>query len=345
VLRATKGDHRKFFYLISIISALSASIIADVTISIIFVPLVIRACRILHIKSAPYIFAISFTINIGSLYSPFSSSENVLISAVFGLNFTWFLRSFTLYVFPVLLFTLFLLDILLLRKINPPKEEYKKILLEIMDPSLVVVDRKYFLLNSIMFAMIIFGFLFYPSPWVVALIGALIMSLMNSIYFTENTKQIDWKIIFFFIALFLLIGCMKMAGIFDIIGDWVKMILPQNELLAAFTILVMIAVLSGFLAQVPTALVFITLLQNIYGPNPGDVPQLILMAFLFGINLGSNFLPQGAACDLMALNLAEKSNVKEFNYKTLLVRGSLVTIMHIVMSSIYLTLFYYISLS
>lgn len=343
VLRATKGDHRKFFYLISIISSLSASLIDDITVIIIFVPLVVRACRILRIKIAPYLFALSFTINIGSLYTPFSSSENVLISSVFGLNFVWFLRSFSLYVFPILVFTLFLLEIFLLRKITPPQEERKKILLEIMDPSLVVVNRRYFLINSIVFILIILGFLIYPTPWVVALIGALIMSLVNRVQFTENTKQIDWKIIFFFIALFLLIGCMEMAGIFELVGNWVKNILPENELLAAFTILIMIAALSGFLAQVPTALVFITLLQNIYGPQANDIPQLVLMAFLLGINLGSNFLPQGAACDLMALNLANKHNVKEFNYKNLLIRGSLITVMHLIMSSLYLTIFYFLS--
>ncbi|WP_457558631.1 SLC13 family permease [Candidatus Harpocratesius sp.] len=340
VLRATKGNHRKFFYLISAISALTASLIDDITVAIIFIPLVVRACRILRINAAPYLFAISFTINIGSLYTPFSSSENILISAAFGLDFLWFLKSFSLYVFPMLLFTLAILDWFLLRKITPPAEERKRILLEIMDPSLVVVNRKQFIFNSIYFIAILLGFLFYPNPWVVAAIGALAMSLLNRLQFTENAKQIDWKIIFFFIALFLLIGCMKMAGLFEIIGNWAKLFLSDNEFLAALTILIMIAVLSGFLAQVPTALVFITLLQNIYGTNPGDVPNLIMMAFLFGINLGSNFLPQGAACDLMALNLAEKNDVREFNYKNLLYRGSMITVLHIIMGSFYLSLYW-----
>ena len=78
-LRLTKGNHRKFFYLICIISSLSAAIIADITVAIIFIPLVIRACKILKIDPAPYLFGISFTINIGSLYTPFSSSENIFL--------------------------------------------------------------------------------------------------------------------------------------------------------------------------------------------------------------------------------------------------------------------------
>ena len=70
-----------------------------------------------------------------------------------------------------------------------------------------------------------------------------------------------------------------------------------------------------------------------------EVPVLVLMAFLLGINIGSNFLPQGAACDLIALNLAAKNKVEGFNYKTLLKNGSRITLFHIFNSIVYLTLF------
>ena len=109
VLHLVGGNHRLFFYLISTVSCLTASLISDITIAIIFVPLVIRATRILKIKTAPYIFAISFTVNIGSIYTPFSSAENILISSAegFELNTVWFLGNFSLFVFPVLFLTLF----------------------------------------------------------------------------------------------------------------------------------------------------------------------------------------------------------------------------------------------
>ncbi|UYP46991.1 hypothetical protein NEF87_003276 [Candidatus Lokiarchaeum ossiferum] len=339
VLHITKGNHRLFFYSLCIISSLSAAIIADITVAIIFIPLVVRACKILKIDATPYLFAISFTINIGSLYTPFSSSENILIAGVFGLDFKWFLTRFTAYVFLVLPLTLFILDIVFLRKITPPVEERKRILLEIMDPDIVIVDRREFILNSIYFISIIIGFVVFPNAWAVAVFGAIVMSLLNHSLITDLIAKIDWKIIFFFISLFLIIGCMQISGLFIVVGQWTGNILSENELLAGITVLLLISVLSGFLAQVPTAVVFIALLQNIYGTTPGAVPDLILMGFLFGINLGSNFLPQGAACDLMALNLAEKNNITGFNYKTLLKNGSMITIFHILNSIMYMTIF------
>ncbi|MHA1512138.1 MAG: SLC13 family permease [Promethearchaeota archaeon] len=341
-LHFTKGNHRKFFYLICIISSLSASIIADITVAIIFIPLVIRACKILKINPAPYLFGISFTINIGSLYTPFSSSENILIGAAFSLDLQWFLSKFSLYVFPMLILTLVLLDFTMLRKIKAPTEQQKQILLEIMDPNLVIVNKTQFILNSIYLGAVVIGFLFPINAWVVSSLGAILISILNKEQISDSLAKIDWKIIFFFISLFLMIGCMQIVGIFEIVAGWTASIFSENDLVSAIILLISIGVLSGFLAQVPTAIVFISILKNLYGFTAGAVPDLILMAFLLGINLGSNFLPQGAACDLMALNLAKKNGVKEFNYKSLLKNGSLITLFHIFFSIIYLSIFYLI---
>jgi len=331
-LRLTKGNHRKFFYLICIISSLSAAIIADITVAIIFIPLVIRACKILKINPAPYLFGISFTINIGSLYTPFSSSENILIGAAFSLDLQWFLSKFSLYVFPMLILTLVVLDFTMLRKIKPPTEH----------PNLVIVNKTQFILNSIYLGAVVIGFLFPINAWVVSSLGAILISILNKEQISDSLAKIDWKIIFFFISLFLMIGCMQIVGIFEIVAGWTASIFSENDLVSAIILLISIGVLSGFLAQVPTAIVFISILKNLYGFTAGAVPDLILMAFLLGINLGSNFLPQGAACDLMALNLAKKNGVKEFNYKSLLKNGSLITLFHIFFSIIYLSIFYLI---
>ncbi|MCP4762519.1 MAG: hypothetical protein GY870_12125, partial [archaeon] len=293
-LHFTKGDHRKFFFMICTISSFSAAIISDITVAIIFIPLVIRACKILRINAAPYMFGISFTINIGSIYTPFSSSENILISQKMGLDFFWFLQNFTLFVLVVLFATLIVLDIFFLRKIPPPEERDKKILLEIMNPEIVIIDKKKFIINTIGFILVIMGFIFFSqAATVVAIIGAVSMCIINKEYFTDILLKVDWKVITFFVALFTLFGSMEINGTFGIIGDLASSIISENPLIAAITVLLLISVLSGFLAQIPTALVFMALLEEIYTLEL--VPPLIIVAMLLGINIGSNFLPQGAA--------------------------------------------------
>ena len=332
----TKGDHKKFFFLICFMASFSSSLVSDITVGIIFVPLVIRACKILKIDSTPYLFGLSFTINVGSLYTPFSSSENILISSAFDLDLFWFLEHFTLLYFPLVFITLFVLKKKFLDKVAPPDEMQKKILLDIMHPELVLIDKKKFKINSYALIGVLVGFIIIPEAYIVAMAGALIISLLNKTEFAESLRKIDWKVISFLISMFLLIGTMEINGTFDIIGNGVQSILPNNILLASFVVLFLISVLSGFLAQVPTAIVFITLLEGIYG---GNTPPIIIMAFILGINIGSNFLPQGAACDLITLNLAKKNGVTGFNYKSLLVNGSKMTLFHIFNSIVYLTLY------
>ena len=333
----TKADHRKFFFLICIIASMTSTIISDITVGIIFVPLVIRACKILKINPAPYLFGLSFTINIGSIYSPFSSSENILIANAFSLDFIYFMTNFSLIVIPTLIYTLFLIAFTMLRKQEPPPDSYKKILLEIMDPNMIIVNKKKFIFNTIFFIGIIIGFIIVPEAYIVAVVGAVLMCLLNRKNFTEILLKTDLKVITFFIGIFLLMGTMEINGTFIYIGALIENFISDDTLIAAITVLLMISVLSGFLAQIPTALVFITLMQNIYGI--GQVPNLIIMAIILGINIGSNFLPQGAACDLITLNLAEKNGVSDFNYKSLLKYGSMMTLVHIGVSIIYLIVF------
>ncbi len=337
-LHLTKGNHRAFFYFICTVGTITAAIIADITVAIIFVPLVIRAARILKIEPAPYLFGISITINIGSIITPFSSSENILISSAFNLTFSWFTSNFIIFVILALIITLVLLDIILLRKMVPPKEEQKQVLLEILDPKLVIISKKKFLLNSIYFTAVVIGFVFISEyAYLVALFGAILISLFNKTEITKSMGRIDWKIIFFFISLFLFIGNMEINGTFHFITNLLEPVLTGGIFWAAILVLIISSLLSGFLANTPTALIFITIFNSIFLKNPGDVvPNPILIAFLLGINLGGNILPQGAACDIMTLNIAKEHKVEGFTYNTLLRKGGMFALLHIILSIVYI---------
>ncbi|MHA1518709.1 MAG: SLC13 family permease [Promethearchaeota archaeon] len=339
-IHVTKGNHRAFFYLICIVGTITAAIIADVTVSIIFVPLTIRACRILKIDPAPYLYGITITINIGSIITPFSSSENILISSSFGLTFEWFIINTGVFVITALIGTLILLDFMMLRKLTPPPEQQKKIFLEIMNPRLVIINKKKFMLNSLYFLATIVGFVIFSEyAYMVAVIGAILISLLNKEHMTDSITKIDWKVIFFFISLFLLIGNMMVNGTFVWIMQGLNKIQSDNILIMAIGVLIITSLLSGFLANSPTAIIGIMIINQMYLNNP---PNLIIIAFLFGINLGGNIMPQGAACDVMTLNIAIKNNVEGFTYKSLLKNGGKFALIHIGMCLVYIVLYFFI---
>ncbi|MHA1563596.1 MAG: SLC13 family permease, partial [Promethearchaeota archaeon] len=260
-LHITKGNHRRFFYMICTIATLTAAVIADVTVAVIFVPLVIRACRILKIHPAPYLYGITITINIGSILTPFSSSKNILISSEFGLSFSWFMQNMGLFIIFALISTLVLLDFMVLRKYDPPEEERKQIFLDIMNPKLLISNRKRFIFNAVYVALIILGFMiFHEYSPLIAFFGAILMSILNGIPVTSIIKKIDLKVIFFFIALFLLIGSMELNGTFSLISTGLSVFNLNNIYVVSLGVLLISSLFSGFLASNPTAVLLIIVL-------------------------------------------------------------------------------------
>ncbi|MHA1340520.1 MAG: SLC13 family permease [Promethearchaeota archaeon] len=335
-LHITKGDYRKFFYVISFMAAMSSVFISDITVSLIFFPLLIKACQILELDSATYLFGAGFTINVGSIYSPFSSSENILISISFHKDFLWFIANFTFLVIPLIFLTLIILDKTTLVHQHPPSELKKTLLLETIDPNILIIDKKEFKINTIYFALILFGFMLTPHMFIIAAFGAILMCLLNKRNFVDVIRKIDWKIIFFFISLFIIIGCMDINGSLLTISNFTKLLLSGNLLVDSIIVLLLSSVLSALLANVPTTIIFINLLTNIYAGS--EVPNLIIIALLLGVNLGANLLPQGAAKNLIALNLAKKNKINTYNYSILFKKGLKFALFHIAMSSGYLAI-------
>jgi len=68
--------------------------------------------------------------------------------------------------------------------------------------------------------------------------------------------------------------------------------------------------------------------------NFSSVP--LLFAFIIGINLGCNFIPQGAACDMMTLKIVRDSGVENLNYKCLFKMGATFALVHLGLSILFL---------
>ncbi|MHA1468529.1 MAG: SLC13 family permease, partial [Promethearchaeota archaeon] len=109
----------------------------------------------------------------------------------------------------------------------------------------------------------------------------------------------------------------------------------------AIFILLITSILSGFLDNAPVTIIFIPIMWVLIG-SAGLPPTPLLVAFILGINLGGNFLPQGSACDMMTLELAKKNGVKDVNYKKLLKVGGLFALLHIILGIMYLAFIIYV---
>ncbi len=337
MFRLSRGNQRLFLYIICLTGAILAAVISDVVVALILVPIIIRICNFLKIKAGTYLLALTIVINIGSILTPFSSGENIIIAQHFQLDTIYFVT----YYWPIALISLFLtilfIDILILRKEPKMEFEQSQLIMEILDPSMVITNKKLFTFNGIVFLLTIISFVVFPEIYVVALIAAMIMVLVNNKRgerpLKEILKEINWEIIFFLIALFVVIGCLQIVGIFDLFQ--LGALQNFNIYIISLIILLMVSLLSGILANTPTMLVFLPIIDSLIGDyNFSPVP--LIFALLVAVNLGGNILPQGAMCDVFTLKMAQENKVENFTFKRLLKNGAIFAGIHILIASIYL---------
>lgn len=333
LFKLSKGDQRVFFWLLCIITTLLAAIITDVVVVLILAPIVIRLCHFLKIRSGTYLLGMTVCINIGSIITPFSSGENIIISTAFGLDVLYFIQYFWIFSFGLLFLTIFLMDRYVLSKEPKIDDQQKRFVLDLIDSDVMIKNKKMFYINSFAILTTIALFAILPFLYLTAAISALLLVLINRKYtkkgMSELLRDIEWEIIFFFISLYVVIGCLLEAGFRELIQ-----MIPfrgLNIFLLALIILIAVSLISGFVANTPTALVFIPIIDTLI-VSGGFSPIPLLFAFIIGINLGGNIIPQGAACDMMTLKIAQDKGVENFTYKRLLKNGGIFALIHIAAS-------------
>ncbi len=324
----TKGDNRKFFYLICVFTGFMVAFIEDLTFSLILIPLIYRTCRILDIPAGTYMMGMTIVINIGAILTPVSSLKNLIIGGEFGWGFGEYFANMGLLFIITLILTIFLIDWFILRKEEKPTDENKHILLSVLEPEIVIENRGYFITTVIVllttFTLMIFGL----DPALVSLAAAGILLLIHSknTKFSDLKEEISWRIIILFTVLFILSNSLTVFGFSELISSGLIQITGDNIYLAVLVTLSISTLLSAFLAGTPVTIILLPIFVALIGQ--GFFPNPIIIAFIGGVNLAGNFLPQGSACDVFTLSLAKKYNVKNLDYKRLLKVGSLFASLH-----------------
>ena len=330
LIHITKGNNRLLFYIICVFTAIIVAFIEDLTLSLILVPLIYRACKALKIPAGTYMMGMTITINIGAILTPISSLKNLIIGKEFGWGFGEYFANMGILFLITLISTIFLMDRFILKKEEKPTEGNKKILLSMLDPKIVIRSKYYFTMTVIVllttFILMIIGI----KPAIVAIMSAAILLLIHfkDTSFSDLKNEIVWKIIILFAILFILSNSLSYFGFSELISSSLFNLLNDNIYLAVLITLGISSVLSAFLAGTPVTIILLPIFAAFIGK--GFFPNPIIIAFISGVNMAGNFLPQGSACDLLTLSLAKKFKVQNLNYKRLLKTGAIFASFHFI---------------
>ncbi len=126
----------------------------------------------------------------------------------------------------------------------------------------------------------------------------------------ESTRTIlrtlDWQTTFFLMALFILVGAIRLAGWMDSLAVWIVNHVPANLLVIYLFLLIISLAVSAFVDNVPYLIAMIPVVQQVADSTHFSLP-LLVFGLLIGTCLGGNITPIGASANIVAVSFLEKN--------------------------------------
>lgn len=134
--------------------------------------------------------------------------------------------------------------------------------------------------------------------------------------FEDSVQELDWRAIFFYVALFALVGGLEKSHILDLLANQIKPIFLENYALGA-TLLYWITVpIVGIVEHDAYILTFLRTIKDM-GAS-GIEPWPLYWMLLWSGTLGSNLTVAGAPALYVALSLGEKEEGRKVSLREFL---------------------------
>ena len=140
-----------------------------------------------------------------------------------------------------------------------------------------------------------------------AFAGIMLLRYKNDV--NNFYRALDWDLLAFFCALFMVINVMEHALVLELIGDGLKHLIDLGPTWGSGAMLVSAAVASSVTDNIPLAAMLAKILAGI--PGVGEDPNSpFWWAVIFGANLGGNLTPIGSASTLVAVTIIHRNKIK-----------------------------------
>jgi Na+/H+ antiporter NhaD/arsenite permease-like protein len=180
------------------------------------------------------------------------------------------------------------------------------------------------------------------APGVVALGMAMVLLIISRANVEHVLEEVEWSTLLFFTGLFILVGVLEEHGVIEWIAHNVFMNVGDNPYVIVLMVLWVSGIVSGFLDNIPFTITMIPIITLMLESNP--IPNNILWwALALGACLGGNITMIGASANIVSVGIAKKYGV-EISFFDFMKKGLIITLISLIIASIYLTIFLWLSL-
>jgi len=305
--KVSGGDPAKLLVLLGAITTLVSMFLDNVTTVVLIAPVTILICEILGLNSQPYLMAEALLSNTGGVATLVGDPPNILIGSATGFTFLDFLtHSLPIVIF--VWFTALAILFFLFRKELAQKPSDLEALTELNAKDALKDSRSAKKVIVVIFVMIVLFLLeefLEIRPALIALGGCAVALVWTRPAIQETLKRVQWDVLIFFGALFIMIGGMQAAGVFDALVNLAVHLKSLPTVVLGLILLWVVAILSMIVDNVP---ITIALIPVIHGLGAAGIPVSALWwALVFGAGFGGNGTIIGSTANIVVSSLSEKT--------------------------------------
>jgi Na+/H+ antiporter NhaD/arsenite permease-like protein len=339
-VKIAKGEPVKILILLSIITGLLSGLLDNVTTILLILPLTLSIAVDLHLNPVPFILSEVFASNVGGTATLIGDPPNIMIGSAVGFSFLDFLKNVGAIALPLLFLTTYIFVLKYRKKLVTKPENKEKVLQ--MNEYEAIKDKRLLIKCLAVLGITILGFVLHGvlhlESSTVAICGAVLLLLVSGVKTEKIFREVEWKTIFFFAGLFIMVGGIQESGVIEMLARGVLDLTQGNLLLATMAILWVSAIASAFIDNIPFVATMIPLIKDmgaLSGMNLGPV----WWALSLGACLGGNGTIIGASANVIAVGMAEEHGHK-ITFGKYFATAFPVMLLTVAISSIYLLVFY-----
>ncbi len=332
-VRLGKGNPYSIMIILVLVTAVTSALLDNVTIVILMAPVTLFIAASLGVSPLPFLIAEILASNIGGTATLIGDPPNILIGSAAGIDFVTFAANLAPISLIILIAFIGLTWLLFRKDLQAAKSGQSSI--EAMDTSELITNRPLLSKSLIVMTGVVLGFLFHGAlhlqPATIALAGATVLMLWGRIDTDHVLQDIEWTTLFFFIGLFIVVEALVEVGIIEAVAQAALRLTGGNLQMTSLLLLWLSAIASGIVDNIPYTATMIPVVESLGHSMPVEP---LWWSLALGACLGGNATLVGAAANVVVANLAEKSG-HPISFGLFLRYGAIVTLMSIVLASVY----------
>jgi Na+/H+ antiporter NhaD/arsenite permease-like protein len=272
----------------------------------------IMVAKYLKVHPVPFILAEVFISNIGGAATLIGDPPNIIIASKADLDFNAFLIHMAPMVLVVLAVIIPMLVLMFNKDLKNNPEDRKTVM--DLHPGSFIKDKPLLVKSLVVLILVIVAFVLHTvlhlDPSVIAMVGAGFLVMISKLKPEQFAKDVEWGTLVFFAALFIMVGALVNVGALKIVADTIASFVGNDGALAAGAIVVVSAIASGIVDNIPYVTSLAPVVQQLNGSISSITNDGLWWALAFGADFGGNMTIVGASANVVAVGLAYASGYK-----------------------------------